>query len=206
MNSTDAIPAGQFRSRPRFLRIVNLVGGILSSSCLLFLLFPRSLNFPRGEYFNYLVLALIEIAALISIPYFFYSIAKTPTLRINQEGLYLKAKGRTYSGTWDDIEKLTVVTMQIRGKIVLYTGQKLLIISQGSHIGTINSFEIGNFEELINYLTEIKPATNKFFTPFQFQEKTFSFYLYTTVFWIFILLMINAIFLSDYSEYYLFGQ
>ena len=206
MNIFTPIHYEQFRSRPRILRMAVLGGGILLCCGLLFPLLPRSINFPRSDYFNYLIIFLVGSGAFINALYFLWLLINTPALLMSHSGLILKSMGKHYSATWSEIEKLTIVHMEIKGKSVLYTGQKLLIVSQGKHIGTINSFEIGNFEELVEYLAAMKLIfTNKIFIPRQFHEKTFITYLYTIVIWTVLLFMINSVFLSPDSKYFLFS-
>ena len=212
MNIPPATPALQFKSYPRLLKQFSVIGGIFYCTLTLFLLTPRSFNLPKPEqieltdFIGFLFISLLWTGVLALLVYSPYLLLNAPSLSINQQGLTIDKRAKTIFLTWDEIEKLTVVTMEIRAKSVFYTGQKMLIIARGKHLGTITSFDIGNFDKLIQYLTVAKktlPA--KIFIPRQFQEKTLLTYVYAASFWLILIMMASSIFLSIDSKYYIFN-
>ena len=119
----------------------------------------------------------------------------------------MKKDGKKCVFSWDEIEKLTVVTMEMKARSAYYTGQKIIIIAQKKYVGTVNSIDIRNFNKLIYYLTAAKITfPDKIFTPRQFQEKILLTYFYAVALWFILIMMTGSIFLSIDSKHYIFHK
>ena len=194
-----------FKSKGRLLRIFTLAGLALYLLLIAFLFLHPTAPFSRDD-LGIVVFAFVVVTLSTAvIAYLIFILLWPSSVLFTTLGIIIKKgwKPPLYI-QWTDLKAVIIINMTVSSRGYSYSGYKLLVRTKGKQINSVTSFDIGNFAELIAFLTTEEHRTNiEFHLQKQFKEKAFVARFYAVVLWLVLLLAVSSIFFSSSSRHFI---